>query len=461
MNFFKSIQFSLHQKKNKIIMLNSTRKRDSNPPNYIDLERNSIPQLQIILSELGVVPPSTNDRDELIQLIKLKTTPRKQQRRKMYQKSTIDDDSPVESNFSGNDDFNVSNDQYDDAPSPNESIDNSQNNADLNGKDENAPSAESMLADDELSNSAFDADSSIATPQRPSSKLFPSREHPPKIESENEDNQVRNAPDESDTYGWGSTSESESLGWGSSSRSSSRSHSPVRRFHFSPPKQTPPSNRRKENKTNYNDSNKKRVHRNKHQQESKSTDFSIKWLLLIFLLLLLLFFFILALIPLPGESKYLPHCPNHGFCNEKREGNTTRYILYQCEPNYKKITSGLIQICAPTESTSFDNYKYTLDAAAYVSQADGDCFFNHEKIDVEHVKKIHPKAIMSLLTTDNDFLTVLIESDNKLKSRIPDYESTCRAFRACDNNQLLTGLVVILAFIASYVIVKRFSHFFP
>lgn len=442
-------------------MITSLRKRDSNPPNYTDLERNSIPQLQKILLELNVVPPSTSDRDELIQLIKLKTTPRKSQKRKMYQKAVIDNDSSAENNFSGNEDFNVSNDQYDDLP--NDNIEDSQNNFELNGRDETAPYTESMLADDELSNSTFDAESSITTPQRPSSKLFPSKEQVPSIEDDYDH--------DTDTYDYDKQysqafSQSDSFGWGSS-EPSSRSHSPTRRMRITPPKQiktnvqkneiSPSKSHTNTHTHSYIHSNGKHFPKKKSSRRKKSKFALIKMLLFLFLLFLLIFFLLLTFIPLPGESKYLPHCPKHGNCVTKVENNTKRYNLYQCDQNYEKITNGLIQICAPLDSQN-NEYKSTLEAAAYVSRAKGDCFFNYDKIDIEQIKKLYPQANPALLTNDEDFLTIL--EDNELKSLLPQYEPTCRAYTSCHNNQALTGLVIIIAFIASYVVVKRFSNYF-
>lgn len=436
-------------------MLNSTRKRETNPPNYGDLERNSIPQLLQILSVLGVVPPSTSDRDELIQLIKLKITPRKSQRRKMYQKAAVDDDSPVNNNFTGSNDFNVSNDQYDEIPNTNENNDISQNNNDLIQNDESASFGDSIF-DNELSNSAFYADSSSFASKRPSSKLFPSNDQS-KADNEDDLSQYQSQPDRNDSFGWGSSSESDSNGWGSSSSgTNSRSSSPQLRIRIKPPKQKTPTNISNSHvSTSPSKSNtEKYVYRKKHQEESFLSQIPLKWLLIVFFLLLLLYFFLLALIPLPDESKYLPNCPKEGHCNHKREGNETRYHLYRCNDNYEPLTNGLIQICAPIGDPIFNEYKSTLDAAAYISKANGDCFFNNEKIDLQYIQKNFPQANPKLLITDEDFLTEL--NGDEFKSLLPNYESTCRAFRACDNSPILTGFIVLLAFIASYLIVKHF-----
>lgn len=451
-------------------MINSLRKRDSNPPNYSELERNTIPQLQKILYELKVVPPATTDRDELIRLIKLKITPRRAKNRKMYQRPESDSESSTEDESEENDNFNVSKDQFDDAPIQIETTDNQQN-SDLNlpGKDENIPSAESMMADDEFSNSAFDAESSIVSPQRDSqprlpTKLFPSKpnftrenvddgDKNDETNNEKADEQLRNNSYQisysnsdvewSSGTGWSSSNAlSPGSGWGSSSER----QSPQRRTSVSPSK---PGRK-------HNHQNSKPIRRQK-VNSSNDNIFSTKlllYLLLLFLLFLLLFFLLLALIPLPGENRYLTHCPKHATCNEKQEGNITMYTIKTCDANYVKMQEDVIQVCAPKDQ--MNTYRDTLKAASYISHTNGDCFFNSEYIDIEHIRKRYSHVEERLLL-DPDFYTVK-ERNNFFRSLIIQYEPTCRAFHACDDSPAFTGLIIILCFIASYMIVRHYSH---
>ena len=161
--------------------------------------------------------------------------------------------------------------------------------------------------------------------------------------------------------------------------------------------------------------------------------------------------------PIKNEQNYLNNCPKNGICDSIVEGNKTKNILNYCYDNYVKLENGLIQICAPNYSPRLNEYLETLEAASYISKMNGDCFFQHKKIDLKNIIDMFPNADLPLLQSDEDFHTVLI--NDEFRSLLPQYNPICRIYKnSVERMPIQTVLVIVLLFTAIIITSKNFLN---
>ncbi|OHS94379.1 hypothetical protein TRFO_39443 [Tritrichomonas foetus] len=428
-------------------MINSLRSRTQHPPQWMDLERNTISQLHHILIELGAVPPQGADRDELIRLIKLRLTPRRAQNRSLLQRNNDSDvSSDSNDNRMNSDEINPENDQLDEL-SENDALPTNDMTNDFDSP--SFPSIEAP-ADDEFVNS-MESESAALTPIHSSeapyvSKLFP-------LNSLNDDNDD-NDDDEHD---------GPAVPQKPSQVKVINNARPVRRHIISPT--APKASQNSSNSNNFTSHvitsnsattstltsnvnkniSKKSVTVNISEpsrkvifsQPKKASSIKKNYTNIGITLLLfsgLLFFLVLLITP---GTEFI--CPKHAKCIDQE--------IVHCDAGFIKVGE---KICAPTDQQKV--YQSTLEAALYIARIDGDCISHQEPVTLDQIKNKFPKADTKLLLNDADFM-VRLEEGNILRSTNPSYAFVCKIFNKGDQHPALSGLMIIITFCISFVIV--------
>ena len=120
----------------------------------------------------------------------------------------------------------------------------------------------------------------------------------------------------------------------------------------------------------------------KHQKNYYSiNNSSIKIYITILFLCIFMYFMLLTLLPLPNEKPRMKKCPKQAVCNKRFIENETIISIHHCNNIFQKLEKGLIQICSPNSQPMLNIYLDTVNAAAFISRNDGNCFFKHKKID--------------------------------------------------------------------------------
>lgn len=174
--------------------------------------------------------------------------------------------------------------------------------------------------------------------------------------------------------------------------------------------------------------------------------------------LFVLYFVILSFIPISNERNYLIKCPKNAICDVKIDGNNSyKFTINRCKENYMKLENGFIQICAPSQHPIIDAYLDTLKASSYISQINGNCLFQHKKIDKFHIIELFPKADVLLLNSDEDFLTYF--NGDEFKSTVPQYNLMCRIYKNSFESMPLQTLLIVAVLIAALFITSKNSFF--
>lgn len=398
-------------------MFNSLRSRDPDPPNYSDLERNTIPQLQKILLDFNVIPPATSNREELIRLIKLRLTPRRTPNRQMFQR--FGDESTLLEDYNNDDNFNVSQDQYDDLPILTEQhseqvVNNDNDNVNTNRMDISSQNDDFSIpfTPNDFNVDNF-ADDSAETIPKASSDFHEI--------SKNIESSRKRIIDQERT---------------SRQPVSSSCHHQKRStpsfLGISHPKSMPnklfPTHSVTTSRLN---------HTVKNNLSCCSTWIS-NLLLILFIILL-----ILLLLPIPEIPEYASICPQHGHCNYIKQGNLTVAVLVNCETNYVKLDEARLHICAPNDE--LQKYKETLHIASFIANYDGACLGKPVSLNVPDLARKMPNADLNLLISDFDFYTVY--ESGKYRSLKPDYLPICVPERFGGINPERIGVFIVSIFI--------------
>lgn len=197
-----------------------------------------------------------------------------------------------------------------------------------------------------------------------------------------------------------------------------------------------------------------RINKNKNNKTEK--EFKVNKDMIYFICIFsmfVLYFVFQSMIPIQNEQNYLNKCPKHGVCDSIIEGNKTIMNLNYCNDNHLKLENGLIQICAPRNHSKFKKYINTLKAASYISKMNGKCFFQHKKIDINHIMDLFPKADVLLLQSDEDFHTVLI--NDEFRSLLPQYNPMCRLYKNSFEKMPFQTVLIIAILIISTIIASN------
>ena len=333
--------------------MNSLRNKNQFPPYWSDLERNSIPQLHQILEELGVVPPEYADRDELIRLIRIRLTPRRQRENLLMQRDSDEFDPPTKNGDNQKDEFAVESDKVDEyvqIENDNDDFALTNNNYEYNDNDEidngYFPQPEPVLTPIESNNEFKEA----------SSKLFPSSDKARNENNTRKEKPSENARKENKRY------------HGNVTRRTKNNEKEVNIKHQSPKPKSFKAPRLNKSQTNAN-------------------------FRMVGILFLIVSFVLLAVISLLGNKNEFT-CPSHAKCDDHK--------ILQCENGYSKVHS----LCAPADRVH--EYEKTFEAAKYVYNANAN-------VQIDAISKQFPEANLTLLLDDPNFM-VKLENENQLYS---------------------------------------------